>query len=128
MIQSEDGAMEFQDIKQLITSIVGEMRTAQAELIRDVMGQMLHAHQAHAQDIMKAHQGDHDSLVRLTVLNEQMARDVNDIKLANARQVQENEKRIRELEATRWKLAGYLGVLAIVTPIIASFLIHWLFR
>jgi len=116
--------MEFEDIRQLITEIVNDIRTAQADLIRDVLGTMLSAHATHSAEVMKAHQSDHDALVRLAVLSEQMAHDVSDIKGTHARHSAENESRIRELEASRWKLAGVLGLLSIITPVVATFLIR----
>lgn len=120
--------MEFEDIRQLINTIVTDMRTAQGDLIRDVMGQMLNAHATHSAEVLKAHQSDHDNLVRLAVLSEQVARDINEIKSSHAHQVSDNDRRIRELEASRWKLAGVLGLLSIITPIIATFLIRFFLR
>ena len=84
--------MEFQDIAQLVKQIVTDMRDSHVSLVKDVVGEML-----------KHTSADHDNVVRLVQSMERL-----EVNLES--QQQTNEKRIRELEETRWKMAGVIAL------------------
>lgn len=114
-LHREASAMEFEDVKHLVKEMVGEMRLSQTSLVRDIMGEML-----------KSHQTDHDTLVRMETLITGIQGSLISLQQTDVRRVDATETRLRELENTRWKLAGGLGIATLLFSGVFAFVTQYL--
>lgn len=100
--------MEFDDIAQLVRQIVTDMRDSHVSLVKDVIAETLR-HTA----------TDHDAVVRLVVLVEQTNATLTVMQTST-------ETRLRELEQTRWKMAGMIGLASMLFAAGTALLAHFL--